>query len=91
MAEVRRWRHAWVREHDADHPLYDNIPMPVPATSDGGFPIQASYVHLGNVRHLDGSSRHPVDARINAAYKAFGALGHNLRSRWAKPELKSSL
>ena len=88
MAEVRRW-HAWVRQNDAVHPLYDNTTVPVPATSDGGFfPLQAS----GRApRQLATLSREPVDSQISAAYKALGALGHILRSRWAKPELKDPL
>ena len=92
MAEIPRWRRAWMREHDADHPLYDNLTVLVPTNSDGGFfPMHGFYVHLGNMRHSEGSSIHPVDARIRAAHKAFGALGHILRSRWAKPELKGHL
>ena len=65
-----------MRQHDAGHPLYDNVTVPVPATSDGGFfPVQASYVNLGNVQHSDGSS----------------SSRYILRSSWAKPELKGPL
>ena len=47
----------------------------VPADGDGGvFPVESSYVHLGSVRHADASVHHPIDARISAATRTFGAL-----------------
>ena len=55
----------------------------VSADGDGGvFPVGPSYVHLGSVRHADASVRHPIDARISAATRTFGALKAVLRSRY---------
>ena len=55
------------------------------------------HVHLGSVRHSDGGSRHPADARIRAVFARdfkFGAPAGNIlrsRDRWAEPELKGTL
>jgi len=80
-AEVERWRLDWIVKHDPDNVFNDDCSM-VSADGDGGaFPVELSYVHLGSVRHTVASVRHPIDARISAATRTFGALKTVLRSR----------
>ena len=51
-----------------------------------------SFVYLGSLLHRDLSDHHDVDARINKASKAFGALrGHFFSTRDVPERLKGKI
>ena len=55
--------------------MFNDDSSMVPADDDGDvFPVESSYVHLGSVRHADASVHHPIDKRISATTRTFGAL-----------------
>ena len=51
--------------------------------------VESSYVHLGSVRHADASLYHPIDARITAVTRIFGALKTVFRSSYAHLHTKN--
>jgi hypothetical protein len=90
-ADSSKWRANWINENDTNH-KHSTRSSPIPVDEEGGFfPTANSYVHLGTLRHGDGSARHTVQARITAATKFFGAARNIFRSKWASQESKTQL